>query len=612
VYRNGDYVDWVDAPLTSFNDRLDPSGTDVSVRYQVRAVDSQSDPGPFSDEYALSYQDPAEIDPTEPGDWWYVDDTDPGDPGDPVGTNCSRGPVAVAGDSWAYYTSLYGADTALNQQLRMYGATSGTRVGITARDFVGSPQQSATFTSISRMVSDNPDCARTLVLSLGGNDVIDGATDQLQNDMANIVTGFLAADPGLRIVIPGYDLVNTSQTATCRALAAVFSGGDMDFVQINRVGEGLRPFFTALAATSSRVEFLDLAGSVQGRPGNPDYSVGALPLASYTSQDCIHLSRGGHEIFNEEIVNAIDPSAGLPGADRVTGAQDGPYRAPALDFEEPGRVLTPTQPAPYTGSTYNSMVIDYEAMHVNKQNDCNWCDDEIVLAVIEFQTTPGVAGSTSARFIDRGLTRLEGDQNRTRTIPDDEGRFVITGMEPSSWQDLQQTRDLPRVRGQMIVALEAEPAWSFGRGEVRDKLNELADQLVARLAPIVEDPSLRGLSSAGTQLLETDLLQRLIDAGLDAERSIDASNAFSRLLSNLTAKVVGYGVLLFFETPAGADDEFNPVFHEYFSEPVYGGAAGNSEFIMPMRSAFGDSHAERVNGGTWYEIKVQVEIGNNL
>ena len=530
---------------------------------------------------------------------------------------CPDSTVAIAGDSWAFYTADSADNTTFGSDLRVIGGTSMSEIGLTARQMVpGTVANNRVRNQLALQQAFNPNCERTLVLSIGGNDYIAAGrgipgfgTTQINDDIRAIIRDFLELDPALRIVIPGYDLVNTSRTATCRALAAVNAGGVVpDFAAVNTISNISRGLYDSIAADFERVDFADLAGSVQGRPGNPDYTASALPNSLYTRLDCIHLSIAGHGIFNHFLAQFIDPSIDRPVPRIFSNSTDFVYVEPPSDYLTPGQVLEPNLAAPYRGTSYNSMVIDYEQMHVNRQHDSTFCcDDEIVLAVIEFQTTPGVPGSTSARYVDRGLTRLEGDQGRTRTIPDSEGRFVITDMNPPTYDELRRNPVIPTVRGQMIVALEAEPAWLAGRSQVEDRLEDLADELVDRLAPLLETPDLATVSGAGTAFLETDLIERLIQAGLDAERSISDGNFIQEFLADRVAIVAGYGLLLFVETPAGADQIFNPVFHENFSEPVIGGAAGNAEFIVPIRDTFGSTRSD-----PWYEIRVQVQIGNNL
>ena len=95
--------------------------------------------------------------------------------------------------------------------------------------------------------------------------------------------------------------------------------------------------FDNRSVSDLRCSYLEI-GTIQGSPGNPDYS--ALPRARYMEDDCIHLTADGYLAWGAELAMVIDRSA------RVNYTLDLSPDAPLPELDDPfGEEVPPSESA---------------------------------------------------------------------------------------------------------------------------------------------------------------------------------------------------------------------------------------------------------------------------
>jgi hypothetical protein len=274
--------------------------------------------------------------------------------------------LMIAGDSWADRVGPF-----LDSTFRARGWTV-HKLGVgstTSRDWLPG---TVDFLDIEALLGPeySDECSNNVVsFSVGGNDLVlpnAGAAafpqtvEQVQQRLAvaarNISTSIAAMraiDPDVKIVLPGYDLLNPNVNAACLTAAAVISGtpGEpFDPRVSNQRVLALRQMFVSVADAWDNVSAPNLIGSIQDRPGNPDLS--ALPPVVYMANDCIHLTDGtgegeaepfgynGYEIWGSELAMVIDPTLSLTyrvdlSPDPPPPSYDDPFGDPLPDDGEP-------------------------------------------------------------------------------------------------------------------------------------------------------------------------------------------------------------------------------------------------------------------------------------
>ncbi len=298
--------------------------------------------------------------------------------------------LIVAGDSWAARVGPFLDKTFTNRGWRVHQLGVGSTL---SRDWL--PGTANYQTVASKLAAGLGDCSDNVVsFSAGGNDLVlpeggANAFPQTEQDVEvrlggaaqNIIVSIDAMrtiDPNVRIVMPGYDLLNPTVTAACLTAANVIAGQPgvpFDPAQSNDRQKALRNMYLSISRARPDVETPNLLGTMQGRPGNPDFR--SLPPVVYSSADCIHLTGGpgltgavaqfeepfgfnGYDIWGSELAMVIDPTLSL------TYRLDLSPDAPAPELEDPfGEPLIPEGGIPQD-------VIVFEAENYTTRNDSGW------------------------------------------------------------------------------------------------------------------------------------------------------------------------------------------------------------------------------------------------
>jgi lysophospholipase L1-like esterase len=159
-----------------------------------------------------------------------------------------------------------------------------------------------------------------VVLSLGGNDLLDGyllgglgdqVFDQIEADIRTVIDGLLSVAPYLKISLNGYDFPNFEHCAYCVVMGQTMLGGNtytqnMLFAQLTYLAERIANDYPQVYATN-------LLGSLQmadGVPGAPNFALPS-PAKYFADDDCIHPSNGGYQVLMEKIYDGFfDPLNG--------------------------------------------------------------------------------------------------------------------------------------------------------------------------------------------------------------------------------------------------------------------------------------------------------------
>jgi lysophospholipase L1-like esterase len=149
-----------------------------------------------------------------------------------------------------------------------------------------------------------------LVLSLGGNDLLDGyllggmgdeVFDQIDADIRAVIDGLLSVAPYLKISLNGYDFPNFEYCAECIVMGQTMLGGNT-YTQ-NILFSHLTTIAQQIAADYPQVYATNLLGVLQaagGVPGAPNFFEPS-PAKYFADGDCIHPSNGGYRIVMDEI-----------------------------------------------------------------------------------------------------------------------------------------------------------------------------------------------------------------------------------------------------------------------------------------------------------------------
>jgi hypothetical protein len=214
--------------------------------------------------------------------------------------------VMVIGDSWpAGY-----ADN-LDSQFQSHGhgtwdvanwAVPGSTADAWASDTAGVLTNTILYLNLKPSIN-------YVVVSVGGNDLVtgypaygDGVFDLIEEDLRTIVQRLSNETYWLLgIVLPGYDILKWDKSTFCLALAQSQFGSILPQV--------VNPLFLEVGARQQivagefpKAEYLDLWGTGQGKPGDPNiYAWSPSTYVNSSTEDCLHLSETGYTKFTTEI-----------------------------------------------------------------------------------------------------------------------------------------------------------------------------------------------------------------------------------------------------------------------------------------------------------------------
>lgn len=230
----------------------------------------------------------------------------------------------IMGDSWAEYMTVRydtvqtevvarGFDSFLT--INDAFAISGTRVRGWLED---NPCQDVfgvdcpgRFSELQQTLADDPTERPTLFISLGGNDINNrytggGLSDpvfvELEMETRLLLQALVDVRPDLNIVWGSYDLLNYEQSGFCRYFGRTTFGTNEPTI-VNRL------YYTGflrqwqVANDFPTVHYANVAGTLQGNPGNPD--LGSYSPAQYITFDCIHLTADGQALHVEALFDSV-------------------------------------------------------------------------------------------------------------------------------------------------------------------------------------------------------------------------------------------------------------------------------------------------------------------
>lgn len=227
----------------------------------------------------------------------------------------------VMGDSWSdYLTAGYGTIEAELAQ-RGYSHVSVLDYaigGTTARGWAadnpcaGSSCFPGYFTELQNAIVADPTANPIVFLTLGGNDLLqryqlgpgvgDAVFDEIEADMITIIEALTATRPDLKIIVGSYDILNFQQSIVCISFGLLVFGAFTPGPINALFAEGTARQ-QAVASQYPQVVAVNVAGALQGNPGNPDYS--SWSPSVYVSFDCIHLTPGGYEIYMDAVFDRL-------------------------------------------------------------------------------------------------------------------------------------------------------------------------------------------------------------------------------------------------------------------------------------------------------------------
>ncbi|MEM7539052.1 MAG: SGNH/GDSL hydrolase family protein [Chloroflexota bacterium] len=257
--------------------------------------------------------------------------------------------IYVFGDSWA--AQMSGRLGVFEQELqdRAYDSfitiSPWAQGGSTAAGWAEVGELEALKTAIANDPNPNP----IVFFTLGGNDLLnagattptDEAYSDIQQNINTIVSELLTAREDMQIVSGGYDSFNLASSASCTAVFAE-ALGTTDPTVLNQAIHNVYTQHATIAANYTNYTAVNTSGSLQGNPGNPDFS--QWSPAEYMN-DCLHLNADGYSIYLDTVFdNALDQliCADAPGACPSTTIELPDTSQPATD---------PTETPANTGST---------------------------------------------------------------------------------------------------------------------------------------------------------------------------------------------------------------------------------------------------------------------
>jgi lysophospholipase L1-like esterase len=509
----------------------------------------------------------------------------------------------MAGDSWANrsYDPVYGYLTPKGwsvsrlddnfENLAVEGATSTEWVREYTDDTRGITQQNNYYHRLDRRLASlaNTGCSDPVVVfSAGGNDLKEGlspsdALVRAEQQLAYIIDTIHERHPGVRIVIPGYELLNVTNSAACAVGALVITSGPGEGffpTRANLAVIGLAERYQRLADGRAFVDHAAIAGALQGNRGNPDPS--RLISVDYMADDCIHLDDAGYQLYGWYLADTIDPSIDESVRPALLQSDIGPQPvlAPGQLDQRDGRILTATAPPPPPATLDQplyDLVISYDDLAVIREAEGGFFEDgdEPRLAVIEFSVTLGEAGSARAWTLASRYANGPDGRDSGQIWSDvsaSVGTFRYQVDDVWGVEDFPQR--LPTVYGQVIVAIERDPGGNWGRvGEkVIAAKNELIVQLNNVLGSLTPEELVADAARLGDRLIEA--------AGFVQEAA--APDPIFILDQFLGAEAIGYGAIFFMPVAP----EIAPYLNTAISDNVVddlgiaGGAMGNYGFVL--------------------------------
>lgn len=339
IYRDGTYIDTVGPAIQKWSEPIGAGQGEVI--YSVVVFDD-SEPIKFSPNSAEAVIDLGNAPATE-GEQTAVQ----GEAFPTADQDCTSGrtqSLIVAGDSWADRVGPFLNRTFSKRGWTVYEIGVGSTL---SRDWL--PGTANHQNLVGKLEINLSECQENVLsLSVGGNDLVlpegganafpqspEQSAERLARAAANIIAiidSVRATDPKVRIILPGYDLLNPTVNAACLTAANVFVGEPdrpFDPATSNNRQQGIRNMYLSVANARPGVITPNLLGVTQGRPGNPDFT--SLPPVIYSSSDCLHLTGGpsepavsgssssfddlfglnGYEIWGSELAMVIDPTLSL-------------------------------------------------------------------------------------------------------------------------------------------------------------------------------------------------------------------------------------------------------------------------------------------------------------
>lgn len=151
-----------------------------------------------------------------------------------------------------------------------------------------------------------------ILIILGGNDVSAryrlgpgvgvAVFDEIEADLLQIGQELSDAAPTAHIFLTSYDILNFQRSITCRDLALI-EFGTHEPGGVNRLFEAGIATQQAAAALLSHTNALDVAGTLQGRPGTADWH--RYSPAALVRSDCHHLTPAGYALYVDAIFDQL-------------------------------------------------------------------------------------------------------------------------------------------------------------------------------------------------------------------------------------------------------------------------------------------------------------------
>jgi lysophospholipase L1-like esterase len=225
----------------------------------------------------------------------------------------------VIGDSWAdLMMAQYGTiDAELAQRGLGFVTTFDYAVGgSTARAWVADAPCGSScagfFTEMKTALANDGTNRPIVFITLGGNDLLgryragpgvgNAVFDEIEADLDTIVSDLLAARSDALIVIGGYDILNFQSSFYCSVFALFAMGADTPR-PVNALFLEGQARQSLVASRYGHVTAVNVAGALQGSPGNPNYSTWSP--TQYVDSDCIHLTAAGFEIYMDAIFDQM-------------------------------------------------------------------------------------------------------------------------------------------------------------------------------------------------------------------------------------------------------------------------------------------------------------------
>lgn len=152
----------------------------------------------------------------------------------------------------------------------------------------------------------------TVYISLSGNDLLqryplegEAVFAEIETDLRTIADELTAVRADVRIILAGYDILNFGRSPFCQDAAQLIFGATTPEL-VNPILLRLGTIQQAVAADYPQVTYVNLWGTLQGYPGQPDITQWSPEVwMANDDNDCIHLNAWGYRRFIDAMFDVL-------------------------------------------------------------------------------------------------------------------------------------------------------------------------------------------------------------------------------------------------------------------------------------------------------------------